>query len=442
MDDVKLFLKYITAKNKSPGTIHVYLGSIKKFFTRHGITINEQDWDDLKTLMPSNVYITQDSILSKEQLREILKYLPIHAKAITLFLVSTGCRIGETVEINVADLDLDADPPEVLLRARTTKKGVGQRFVFMSYEARDAIRDWLKLAPTLKKPGTANNKNYNPELVFDIGEMSFTHMWHHALKKATLDKRDLETNIHVFHVHTLRKFFDTNMTLDGMPEPIVQGLMGHSGYLDKSYKRYPKEKLAEMYKEHMDAVTIYEHGSVDVKGFLDEIDAKTKQIKQFQENEGFVYGLLERYNIPNDRPLKDRLIELVVKLQTPIQPQPQPILQPSKSEPDTPIQVTQNPSVMSERNETMPPIPIKPKEIPQQPIPKPKVTYATTRACPLKSSYVPKRECDTCNKTNGFRVFSDCYNMQQRFKRGNPTEQDKAIFDFAKLPNGEFQIEK
>ena len=436
IDDVKLYLQWLDATKKSPGTIHNYLSKIKKFFTRHGITVNEQEWDDLKTLMPSNVSLTQDNILTKEQLREVLKFLPIHGKAITLFLVSTGCRIGETLQLKVADVNFNTDPPEALLRARTTKKGVGQRFVFMTYEARDAIKDWLKVASTLKKPGRVDGKNYDLELVFDVSEVNFSLMWHRALKKAGLDKQDPETKYHIYHVHTLRKFFDTKMTLHGMSEPIVQGLMGHTGYLDKSYKRYPKEKLAEIYKEHMDAVTIYEHSSVDVKSFLEELEAKTKQIKELQENESFVYGLLEKYNIPNDRPLKDRLIELIIKLQIP----PQPIPQPSKSELVTPIQVMQKPSILNEPKNSDIDIPIKPREILEQPIAKIELP-PMTRACPLKGAYVPKRECDQCSKTNGFFAFSDCYNMQQRFKRGIPTDQDKALFDFA-IVNGEYQIEK
>jgi integrase len=438
LDDVKGLAQWMNSKQYAPMTIHNFLGCIRKFCSRHGIKIEDDDWNDLKTLIPSNVVITQDDILTKEQLREVIKYLPIHAKAITLFLVSTGCRIGETLQLKVADLNLDADPPEALLRARTTKKGVGQRFVFMNYEARDAIKDWLKIAstPTLMKPGRAKNKKYNLELVFDISEISFSHMWWRALKKAGLDKQDPETKYYIFHIHTLRKFFETNMTLHGMKEAIVQGLMGHSGYLHKAYLRIPKEQKQQEYKQHMDAVTIYEYSATrDVQALKEEMQKSIEGAKnaiqeniKLKENEQFLEETFKEFDVDYKGDVKQSMVDLVHKLKDHMQIA---IPQPSKSEEVKPIPVTQTPI----------PIPIKPREISEQPTPKPIITYAMTRACPLKGAYVPKRECDNCPKTNGSMAFSDCYNMQQRFKRGNPTEQDKALFDFA-IVNGEYQIEK
>jgi len=438
MDDVKQSIIWMEKEQFCPGTIHRILGEIKKFFSRHGINIKEEEWNDLKTLMPSNVSLTQDNILSKEQMREVLKYLPISGKALALFLCSTGCRIGETLKLKTADLNLDADPPEALLRAKTTKKGVGQRVVFMSYEARNAIKDWFKIAPTLKKPGKSGNKKYNLELVFDFCNMAFMSTWWLALKKAGLDKQDPETKYHVYHIHTLRKFFDTNMTLHGMPEPIVQGLMGHTGYLDKSYKRYPKEKLAEFYKQHMDAVTIREYSATrDVKALKEELQKTIEEAQKqreenirLKENEQYLNEIFKEYDIANDRPLQQRMVDLIHKFKDQIQAIPQP----SKSEEIQPIET-----------------PIKLKEIPEQPYkepepqpiekPKQKIELTMLRACPLKGTYVEKRECDQCYKTNTFIAFSDCYNARARFKAGKPNDQDKAIFDFA-LVNGEFIIEK
>jgi integrase len=433
IEDFKTLIAYMNSKRYTPCYIHGTCGRIRKFFSRHGLKITDDEWKDMNaSLLPSHVVTTQDEILTKDQFKSVLNHLTILHRAIALFLISTGARIGETLQLRIADLNLDADPPSANIRVEYTKKGIGGRVMWFSYEAKDAIEAWLKIKNSKSKPGGFGR--YPNDMVFGISITGFHLIWHNALKKAGLDKQDPITHYYLYHVHTLRKFFSTKMTEAGVPESIIHAWMGHKGYLDSAYKRYTKDKLAQMYKQHMDAVTIYEHSSVDVKSFLEELEAKTKQIRELQENESFVYGLLEKYNIPNDRPLKDRLIELVIKLQIP----PQPI--PIKSEPVTPIQVMQKPSISNEPKNSDIDIPIKPREILEQPIAKIELP-PMTRACPLKGAYVPKRECDQCSKTNGFFAFSDCYNMQQRFKRGIPTDQDKALFDFA-IVNGEYQIEK
>jgi len=223
-----------------------------------------------------------------------------------------------------------------------------------------------------------------------------------------------------------------------MPEPIVQGLMGHTGYLDKSYKRYPKEKLAEFYKQHMDAVTIREYSATrDVKALKEELQKTIEEAQKqreenirLKENEQYLNEIFKEYDIANDRPLQQRMVDLIHKFKDQIQAIPQP----SKSEEIQPIET-----------------PIKLKEIPEQPYkepepqpiekPKPKISYCFETACPYpRSAYIPKKECDQCMITN-FKKFSECYNAKQRIKRGTPNEQDRFIFDFA-IVNGEFVIEK
>jgi len=66
-----------------------------------------------------------------------------------LFLLSIGARIGETLKLKIADLELDADPLMAHIRPEYTKGGYGGRTVFMTYEACDAIREWLQIKNTV-----------------------------------------------------------------------------------------------------------------------------------------------------------------------------------------------------------------------------------------------------------------------------------------------------
>ena len=63
-------------------------------------------------------------------------------RGLFLILISGGTRIGETLSVNLEDLDLDNDPPMIRLN-HNTKSG-NRRIVFISEEAKLAIKEWLK----------------------------------------------------------------------------------------------------------------------------------------------------------------------------------------------------------------------------------------------------------------------------------------------------------
>lgn len=75
-----------------------------------------------------------------------------------------------------------------------------------------------------------------------------------ALKKAGLDNKD-ENNRDVIHVHSLRKFFFTQM-LQPLGRDVAEALMGHKLFLDAAYQRYTLEDVGKFYLKGMNAVTI------------------------------------------------------------------------------------------------------------------------------------------------------------------------------------------
>jgi len=79
-------------------------------------------------------------------------------------------------------------------------------------------------------------------------------MFNLAVSKAGLDARDEDTNRRELHVHSLRKFFRTNIGLDF---DLTNALMGHTEYLDKSYRRLNKDQIDRAYLGAMANVCIY-----------------------------------------------------------------------------------------------------------------------------------------------------------------------------------------
>ncbi len=146
------------------------------------------------------------------------------------------------MRLKISDLDLKPDLPKTRVRAEYTKSGVGGRVVFMSYEARDAVRDWLEARGKLRKRATrrvlealkrrGERGDFASERVWPISFETATAIWRNAL----------------------RKFFRSNLGLDS---DVVNALMGHVGYLDAAYRRYKEDELAEMYKGAMHNISIY-----------------------------------------------------------------------------------------------------------------------------------------------------------------------------------------
>ena len=242
-DDLLLFINWLTEKqHKPPKTVALYATAVKLFFAEHGYPIPEEEWRLIrKRKLPSAKPSTEDRIPTQAELRRILDCLPTMGRALVLFLASTGCRIGETLQLKVEDLQLDEEPPRAKIRHRYTKGGKAGRVVYMTYEARDALKTWLQARKGLKK---RNGEAYEDNRVFPITEANARYMWNQALKKAGIGERDSTTGRRTLHLHCLRKFFRSKSGLDF---DTVNALMGHEAYLDEAYRRKEQKEVADEY---------------------------------------------------------------------------------------------------------------------------------------------------------------------------------------------------
>ena len=336
-DDFKTFIQWLKSEGYANLSVRKNCSKVKVFFDMNDprCKISENDWKQIKgNLLPrSKRAATQDEILTKDQIRTILKYMGIHAKAVVLFMLCTGARLGAVCQIKMSDIHLEADLPWVNIREEYTKREIGGRIMWITYEARDAIKDWLKLRDFTKKRGTSGD--FDRTLAFNFTENTFRNAWNKALRRAdgkgrpaVLARRDTSTKIrmHVYHVHTFRKFFRTEMGMAGVQDMVVHAWMGHQAYLNV-YDKLGKRRLEEIYKEHMDVVTIYEEG-LDEKArskYQDMVAKSEKAENQRRDDNAFLNVLggqldifgdmseIEREAMTLDEK-KQRIISKVVKL--------------------------------------------------------------------------------------------------------------------------------
>ena len=268
LNDLKEFIHWMGDEGYANLTIQGMCSKVKLFFGRQDprCKIDDDDWKQIKrALLPKSTRAaTQDAILTKEQLKRVLQCMSVHGRAMALFLLSTGARIGESCKLTLKDLHLFDNPPWVNIREKYTKGDVGGRQMWFSEEAREAIIEWHEERKTRKKAGDGS---WDKNLVFNFKPKVFGSHWNNSLRKADRGKkpavfarRDPSTmkEIHVYHTHTLRKFFSTNMRLAGVPPDTVHAWMGHQAYLTAAYDRQEYGDLSEIYKDNMHVVTVYE----------------------------------------------------------------------------------------------------------------------------------------------------------------------------------------
>ena len=303
--DIRRFL--ISMDGKPSKTINTYAGAVKVFFQDQGVKVSDEAWNKIRRrgFMPKRVKAqTQDKKPSKTQLKQILNYADIKLRALTLFLISSGARIGETLQLKKDDFRLEAEPPRVHIRGEYTKGGVGERTAYFSYEARDAIKDWLRIKDSMgKRDGTT----YKDERVFSFSDSTASLMWNRACDKADVGIKDKRTDRRIYHLHSLRKFFRTKIGLD---LDVTRALMGHAEYLDDSYLRLEEEgEIAEAYLEAMPNVSVYQVQSPEVKNLEEENEELKKRIEQLESTKHERNGDVEELQREN-RETKEELNQL------------------------------------------------------------------------------------------------------------------------------------
>jgi integrase len=308
-EDLKLFL--ISLEGSPSKTIHSHISALKSFLTDHDIPFSENGWKKLRRrgFMPKRIKAeTRDKKLQKNQLKRLLNYLDLRGKAQVLFLLSSGARVGESVQLKLNDLDLESDPPRAYIRAEYTKGGVGARTIFMSYEARDAIKDWLAIKDTIKK---RNGGNFAKDKLFDWTVGTSTYLWNRAIKKAGLDEKDDKTNRRIYHLHGLRKFFRSQIGLD---VDLTHALMGHNGYLDEAYLRLNEKEIAEAYQQAMPNVSVYSIENTELKQETQNLREELNTVKQKEQQKNQKIKELEtQLKFFNSKEYTNNLVATVAK---------------------------------------------------------------------------------------------------------------------------------
>jgi integrase len=299
-DDINNFVEHEKEKSNAY-TIRIQLSVIRTFFMENDIELPQKFWRGLNKRIKGTRAVTQDKIPTPSELRSILGYMSKWGRAYFLMLATSGMRPSEALQLKLNDIELNNNPPKILLRAEYTKTG-NSRFTFISSEAKDALEEWLKEREIWIK---SDSIGPNDSIIFPFKYVDIYHLWRQATKENGLRQTDPQSGHQLLHPYVLRKFFRTNLgTVSSIiPVDVIEALMGHEQYLRDVYKKYTDDQIAELYLKAEHTLSIFSNEMrIKMDGKLDKLIAENQDFqRRFAETDRLLEEVmqnLEQLKVP------------------------------------------------------------------------------------------------------------------------------------------------
>jgi len=275
------------SKSIIPSTIHTRFSSLMGYFHYRGIKMYKEDVRQNISL--PRIPKEEKHPLSLEEIRKIIGEANFKKKALYLTLLSSGMRVGETVQLKKKHFDTSEKRFMIKIPANLTKTKQA-RTVFISKEASSAIRPLLK---RIEDNDGVFSKNENPHYAVCAEEMTFKRI----LNNVGLVESYESSRTNKITMHSFRAYFFTKATRKH-GENYSHMMLGHGGYL-MQYDRLTDDEKLEMYIELEPDLLIDEFVRKDQK--IKDLEEKNKRIEEL-ENRIANYEVVEEFIRQNHLP--------------------------------------------------------------------------------------------------------------------------------------------
>lgn len=201
-EDIKEFLANKLSESVSNGTINFIKASLKFYY---GDILGK----NLSLIKTPRIVKKLPIVLTKKEIKKLLKTKNIKHRLLIELLYSTGLRLSECVNLRYKDLDVC----ENIGWVRNGKGGKDRIFIISELFKKDLLY-------YMKKRGYAENG-----YIFTVnGRQMSPRGIQHAIK-TSVERAGIDKNV---HVHTLRHSFATHLLENGTDIRKIQHLLGHS----------------------------------------------------------------------------------------------------------------------------------------------------------------------------------------------------------------------
>jgi integrase len=267
-DNKKDLMNFRTSmKDRPPLSQRLMLNLVHEFLACNKIVIDHADMRRIRLKIKGGV-ATSEKEFDINTIRAILRHMDIKGRSLSLVLLASGMRIGETLLLRDSDIDLTSVPAKISIRAEYTKTRQA-RITFITPQAVEALKEWLSVREDylkssngknqgLVKAGKSKEREYNGDRLFPFSPNVANQLFENAVTNAGLMTKDERTKRSQIHLHMTRKFFISQMALLASSKEIPETLAGHGGNMTVAYRRYPEKQLAEEYLKVQHLLTITE----------------------------------------------------------------------------------------------------------------------------------------------------------------------------------------
>jgi len=292
--------------SKPPCTRNSFLSCIKSFYKYHDIEYKELFWKDLSRKGKGSGAIGMDKVPTNQELKQMLMHTDIRGKSLFVFNATSGMRIDAQLQLTWDDIDLKSHPKLGIVTVpwEYTKKG-SARICFITEEAKNLLLEWKKERKEYIKSIGQKLKNL-PQVDYEakltdprIWPFSYTSaltLFHDMIRKAgfvekqkheikfTRNGKKFNVHRYKYHIHSMRKFVKTRLSLAGIPERVINFIVGHKGYMAQ-YDRPDVEELIPFYMKAYSSMLIFEKESTDVTDIRQQLQKKDGQIQKLLESQ-------------------------------------------------------------------------------------------------------------------------------------------------------------
>jgi len=271
--------------DKSKNGRKVSLSILHRYMALNGVLFDELEHNVVK--VAANEERT-DKPLELVTLQKMMDLGNVHSRAILSFLISTGCRAGETSQILLTDIGrvegdrfipdvtreelekgkktvADITGDAVNIKNEYAKRGKGGT-VFLTSEAREFLDLWLKERSAYivkadaqtsrlltasthhqkvprKDIGTPAKRPENDQRLFACSYSTIDKIFSRLYDAVDGEQGKYRARV---TAHACRAYFRTNGAKT-MGIDLVEGLLRHSGYLNQAYVRWTLEEKRNMF---------------------------------------------------------------------------------------------------------------------------------------------------------------------------------------------------
>ena len=228
------YVSYLQAKRLAPMSVSNYVKGVKTFFRANSIDLNLP-----YRLMRRVKY--RDRSPTPEELTAIIDVADIREKVIISILALSGIRVGTLCKLTYGhvrkDLETGIVPVHMYVEADITKGKYNDYDTFIGEEAVHYLKSYLQL----RRNGTPRSRIV-PETITDetplirtksnsqvkpLTPTSVHQIIHNLCLKAGILKPERSQHYEL-RVHSLRKYFRTQMAALGVPTDYIEYMMGHT----------------------------------------------------------------------------------------------------------------------------------------------------------------------------------------------------------------------